>query len=69
MIRFFFFCVVRIQDQGADGDGDNAAANGEQAKCLSNGDFHFPVLIPLDQLCFKNPMMNISRQIYARGYL
>ena len=49
----FFFCVVRIQDQGADGDGDNAAANGEQAKCLSNGDFHFPVLIPLDQLCFK----------------
>ena len=61
MIRFFFFCVVCIKDQGADGDGDNAAANGVQAECLSNGDFHFPVLIPLDQLCFKNPMMNISR--------
>ena len=53
MIRFFFFCVVRIQDQGADGDGDNAAANGMQAECLSNGHFHFPVLIPFDQLCFK----------------
>jgi len=65
----FFFCVVRIQDQGADGDGDNAAANGVQAECLSNGDFHFPVLFPLDQLCFKNPMMKISRKIYARGYL
>jgi len=32
MILFFFFCVVRIQDQGADGDGDNAAANGVQAR-------------------------------------
>ena len=30
-------------------------------ECLSNGDFHFPVLIPLDQLCFKNPVMDISR--------
>ena len=69
MILFFFFCVVRIQDQGANGDGDNTVANGVQAECLSNGDFRFHVLIPLDQLCFKNPVMNISRQIYARGYL
>ena len=58
---FFYFCVVRIQDQGADGDGDNAAANGVQPECLSIGDFHFPVLTPLDQLCFKDPVMNISR--------
>ena len=40
--QFFFSmfsCVVRFQDQRADGDEDDAAADGVQAEGLSNGDF------------------------------
>ena len=47
-----FSCVVRFQDQRADGDEDDAAADGVQAEGLSNGDFQFPVLILLLWMIF-----------------